>query len=69
MGVITTRISSGKAETPIGDPMEGKRIQGGLRLWYDKHPELKDGATLVIKELEPKKKYGLEILKTQKDVI
>ena len=38
-------------------------IQRNLREWFDSHPELKAGDKVVIKAVEPMKKYRLEIVK------
>jgi hypothetical protein len=59
VGVLTAHVTSAPKGTPRGDPDGGKYVQGGLRLWYDKHPELKDGARLRIEALEPGKRYKL----------
>lgn len=61
IGPITTRVTSAPQGTQMGDPNAGAYIQGGLRSWYDKHSELKDGSTLVIEEIDPKKRYRLKI--------
>ena len=62
IGVITAHVSSGPRGTPIGDPVGGKRIQGGLSIWYAKHPELKDGANLRVETLVPGKSYKLSTI-------
>jgi hypothetical protein len=62
IGDITTRVTSAPKGTPIGDPNGGVYIQGGLRKWYDNHPELKDGTKLRIEVLEPGKRYKLFIV-------
>lgn len=61
-GIVTTHITSENGEPPIGDPKSGKCIQTGLRPWFRKHPELKDGAKLRIEALEPGKRYKLLIV-------
>lgn len=62
-GTLTAHVTSASKGTPIGDPKAGGYIQGGLRSWYDKHPELKDGARLKIKALQPGKHYELSIVR------
>ena len=62
-GTFTTHVTSASRGTPIGDPKAGGYIQGGLRSWYDKHMELKDGARLKIKALHPGKHYELSIVR------
>jgi len=59
IGEITSHISSG-----------GTNIQGGLRPWYRRHPELKydDRAEIVIEVTEPKKKYRLQIWEREEPV-
>jgi len=65
-GVLITHVTSAVTKrTPIGDPKEGKYIQGGLRPWYDKHPELKDGAKFRIEVVEPGKRYKLSIVQAE----
>ncbi len=61
LGVLTSHVTSAPRGTPIGDRDGGKFVQGGLRPWYDKHPELKAGARLVIEALVPGKRYRLSI--------
>ena len=63
IGQITTYITGAPKGTPVGDPNRGDRIHHGLSFWYHKHPELQigDSLVLVIKIIEPKKKYHLEI--------
>ena len=61
IGEIRTKVTSGSKGTKIGDPETGNYIQGGLKPWYDRHRELKEGHKLVIEVIEPKKRYGLSI--------
>lgn len=65
IGIIFTKVTSAYRDTKSGDSKAGKSIQGAkrgeLKKWYDRHPELKEGATLIISVIEPKKKYALEI--------
>ncbi|HUU18166.1 MAG TPA: hypothetical protein VMW72_13535 [Sedimentisphaerales bacterium] len=61
IGEIKTQVTSGPRGTEIGDPEAGKYIQGGLKPWYDTHGELKQGNTLIIEVIEPKKRYKLSI--------
>ncbi len=59
MGEITAHVSSG-----------GTNIQGGLRPWYRKHPELRVDAKaiIVIEVIEPMKKYQLQIWEKEEAV-
>lgn len=61
-GAITTRVVSAPKGTPLGDLNGGAYIQGGLRPWYNSHPELKPGDRLRFEALEPGKRYRLSIL-------
>jgi len=64
VGEITTRVTSAsRPGVQIGDPVEGNYIQGGLKPWYEKHQELKDGDKLIITVIEPKKRYKLNTAK------
>ncbi len=63
IGEITTKVTSGPKGTKFGDPEAGNYIQGGLKTWYDRHRELKDGDRLIIEVVEPMKKYRLSISK------
>lgn len=60
-GVISTKVTSAPGGTKYGDPIAGAYIQGGLKRWFDSHPELKNGNRLVISVTEPKKRYSLSI--------
>lgn len=62
IGTIQTYVSSAPAGTQVGDPTKGVYFQANLAGWYRQHPELKVGDRLVVKVLEPMKKYRLEIL-------
>lgn len=59
--IIKTRITSAPNGTPVGDPDAGAYIQGGLKPWYEKHPELKPGDKLHFETLERGKRYKLSI--------
>jgi len=64
IGEIVTKVTSAsRIGVQIGDPVEGAYIQGGLKPWYEKHRELKEGDKLIITVIEPKKKYKLNIVK------
>lgn len=64
IGEIVTKVTSAsRLGVQIGDPIEGAYIQGGLKPWYEKHQELKDGDKLIITVIEPKKRYKLNIVK------
>lgn len=59
IGEISTKITSAPKGTEIGDPSRGSYIQGGLKPWYEKHQELKNGDKLIITVVEPKKRYKI----------
>lgn len=61
IGLILTKVTSGPKGTEYGDPVVGNYIQGNLKRWYEAHPELKNGNTLIISVVEPKKRYSLTI--------
>lgn len=61
-GPLTTQVTSAPKGTPIGDPNAGAYITGGLRQWYEKHPQLKDGDKIRIECLTPEKQYKLSII-------
>ena len=61
-GAIRTRVTSAPKGTPSGDRNGGNYIKGGLRPWYNNHPELKSGDRLRFEALEPGKKYRLSVL-------
>jgi len=63
IGEIETQVTSNKGETRIGDPEKGSYIQGGLKPWYNRHGELREGNKLIIEAIEPKKRYRLSISK------
>jgi hypothetical protein len=53
-----------KEESDAGTKIYGeKKILGK---WYEKHSEVENGGTIIIKEIEPNKKYrfGIEIEKS-----
>jgi hypothetical protein len=64
VGTINTHVTSAPKGAQLGDPDAGVYIQGGLRSWYDSHPELEDGAKLLLKALEPGIRYELAIART-----
>ena len=64
IGEIITKVTSAPKGTEIGDPEKGNYIQGGLKPWYDKHRELKEGVKLIIELIEPEKRYRLSISKS-----
>jgi len=60
---IQTHVTSAPRGTPIGDPVNGKYIQGELRKWFDVHrAQLSNGVILHIEALEPGKHYKLSIV-------
>lgn len=62
IGNIRTRVSGGRAGMQIGDPDGGHYVQGGLKKWYDSHPELTVGRKVRFECIEPYKKYRLIIV-------
>jgi len=63
VGVIRTRVTSAPRGTPVGDPEGGAYIQGGLRNWYDEHPDLKLGDKLRFEAIDHGKRYKLSIVR------
>lgn len=62
IGEITTKITSrSNKEAKVGDLQAGSYICGGLKPWYDKHEELKEGDTLIIEVIESQKRYKLYV--------
>lgn len=61
---IRTRVTSAPKGTPVGDPEGGTYLQGGLRHWYDSHPELKPGDRFRFEVLEPRKRYRLSVIQS-----
>jgi len=63
IGDVETKVTGGRrAGIPRGDPNGGTYIQGGLKRWYEKHPEVTEGRKVRFECIEPYKKYKLEIL-------
>jgi len=62
IGDIKTRVTSAKAGTQNGDPDAGVNIQGGLKQWYSKHPEVTVGRKVRFECIEPYKKYKLLVV-------
>jgi len=62
IGTVKTRMTSAPKGTPEGDPYGGAFIQGNLKPWYEKHPELKAGDKLKFEVLEVGKRYRLSII-------
>lgn len=50
-----------KENSDAGTKIYGKKEILGR--WYEKHSELKEGDTIIIKEINPNKKYQLGIVK------
>jgi hypothetical protein len=49
-------------QVEVGD-YEGSKQLWGLQEWYRKHPDVKEGDSIIITVIEPMKKYHLEIVK------
>jgi hypothetical protein len=62
IGDIKTRVTSAKAGTQIGDLDAGAIIQGGLKQWYRRHPEVTVGRKVRFECIEPYKKYKLLVI-------
>jgi hypothetical protein len=62
IGEIKTRVTGGRAGMPIGDPDGGAYIQGGLKAWYIKHPELTVGRKVRFECIKPYERYKLVIV-------
>ena len=63
VGEFETHVTSAPKGTPVGDPDQGKYIQGGLRKWFDAHrAQLSNGVTLHIEALESGKRYKLSVV-------
>jgi hypothetical protein len=63
IGNITSRVVSAMHDTQTGNPYAGTYISGGLRQWYDKHPEVIVGTKLRFECIEPLKRYKLTVVK------
>ena len=61
VGEIQTYMSSAPQDTAVGDPVQGKYFQAGLRKWYAAHPEIKQGSKVTLEAIEPMKKYRLSV--------
>jgi hypothetical protein len=59
VGEIKTKMRDSQSRT---NPDAGNEI-GGIGAWFRAHPELREGDRILIEEIEPKKRYKLEILK------
>jgi len=59
IGDIETKVSSAKGGTPVGDSDAGAYIQGGLKPWYAKHPEVTVGRKVRFECIESYRKYRL----------
>lgn len=62
IGPLTVQRTSAPKGTPRGDPDAGAYITGGLRQWYEKHPQLKDGDRVRIECINPGRRYKLSII-------
>ena len=62
IGEIETRVTAGNKDTKLGDPKAGAYINGGLRPWYNKHPEATIGRKLRFECIEPNRRYQLILL-------
>jgi hypothetical protein len=65
IGSLECHVTSDTGKPQKGHPTAGKRIQRNLIPWYKEHPELKDGAVLVIETLSHHKRYRLGIKRTE----
>jgi len=64
IGDIETKVSASDAGThpQKGDLNAGRYVHGGLKEWYDRHPELTIGRRVRFVCVEPYKKYRLLIV-------
>lgn len=62
IGDRTVHVTSSATDTKLGDPEAGSYITGGLKDWYRKHHQLKDGDIIIIEVIEPKRKYRLSTM-------
>jgi hypothetical protein len=63
IGDIQTKVTGGRrADIPKGDRDGGTYIQGGLKKWYEEHPDVTEGTKVRFKCIEPYKKYKLDIV-------
>ncbi len=62
IGEIETYVTSGRADTQVGDPDGGKYIQPNLVKWYRQHPTIKVGDKVIFEVIEPMKRYRLKIV-------
>ena len=63
IGNITSSVVSAAQSPQIGDPHAGNYISGGLKPWYNKHPEVVVGTMLRFECIEPYKKYTLTVVR------
>jgi hypothetical protein len=61
IGEIAVLVAAAQPPSSVGDPLAGKRIQGGLKPWFKVHDEITDGTKLVFEIVVPMKKYRLRI--------
>jgi hypothetical protein len=61
IGEIRTKVTSAPKGTEYGNSEAGAYIMGGLKPWYGKHSDLKEGDKLIIEVVEPKKRYRLYV--------
>lgn len=63
IGEMITRVTSARGIAQKGDPDAGARIEGGLKVWFLKHPDLKVGQKLRFTCIKPYEKYRLRVVK------
>ncbi len=62
-GDVETRVTSAPDGTKVGDPLQGRYVQGGLTDWYRTHKrEIESGLCLRIRQLEKGKRYRLDLV-------
>lgn len=61
-GDVTTKVTSAPKGTLEGDADAGGYITAGLRIWFRKHPELKDGDKVRIEAVARPNRYKLQIV-------
>ncbi len=67
-GNFSAKITSARQGTARGDPAAGKYIKsverGDLEYWYNRHPEVTVGSTLLVEIIRPMERYRLSVAQT-----
>ncbi len=62
VGQFVCRVTGARRSVPIGDDKGGAYIQGGLKLWYLRHKEVKVGSSLRVRVIKPNQIYRLDAI-------